>query len=136
MKVYLAGKMTREPQFNIPLFDKWAYELREQGFDVVSPAEEDGPELRALALASKTGDPAGIDHHSTWGDMLARDVKIIADGGIEGVVVLPGWAESRGARLETFVASALLGLPIMEGNGLTLVSPERLLLAWGKGLVR
>lgn len=110
MKVYLAGPMTGHPQFNIPEFDRVAAELRarnEPGYriEVVSPAELDEPRIRAISLASEDGAIATLETHgATWGDFLARDVKLIADDGIDAVVVLPGWETSRGARLETFVA--------------------------------
>lgn len=104
MKLYVCGPMSHRPQFNIPAFDAAAEALRALGHEVINPAEEDSPAVRAAALASPHGDPADlIPTGETWGDMLARDVKIVADG-IDGVVVLPGWHASRGARLEVFVA--------------------------------
>jgi hypothetical protein len=105
MKVYIAGPMTGLPQFNVPLFDHVARQLRSQGYEVVSPAELDSPEMRAAALKSKDGAPAPVEHATgeTWGDVLARDVKVLSDHGIEGIVLLPGWYKSRGATLETTV---------------------------------
>ena len=104
MKLYVAGPMTGRPQFNIPAFDAAAAALRAQGHIVVNPAEEDSPAVRAAALASKTGDAKDLNSTGeTWGDLLARDVKIIADG-IDGIVLLPGWQHSRGAKLEAFTA--------------------------------
>lgn len=127
MRLYVAGPMTGFPQFNIPQFDAAARLLREQGHDVVSPAELDNPETRAAALASPDGAPgSGSANGETWGDFLARDVKLLADDGIEGVVVLPGWRRSRGARLETFVASAMCGLPILSvhvHDGMAVLDP-------------
>lgn len=114
MRVYTAGPMTGIPQFNYPAFIALAEQLRSAGYDVVSPAELDDPDDRDAALAS----PDGIMLHytgttgKTWGDFLARDVKLLSDDGIEAVVVLPGWERSRGARLETFVANAMNGLPV------------------------
>lgn len=113
MRLYIAGPMTGYRSFNIPEFDAMARTLRAAGHDAVSPAELDSPEIRAISLASPDGALATLKSHGqTWGDFLARDVKLIADDGIEGVVVLPGWNQSRGARLETFVARAICGLPI------------------------
>lgn len=100
-RVYIAGPMTGHPRHNIPAFDAMAAALRRAGYEAISPAELDSPEDRALAYASMEGSLAG--HDKTWGDFLARDVKLIADDGIQGIVVLPGWQTSRGARLETFV---------------------------------
>lgn len=114
-KVYIAGPMTGIPQFNFPAFDQVAGLLRMNGFEVVSPAELDDPDDRAAALASPDGHMHGGHHmNKTWGDFLARDVKLIADGGVEAVVVLTDWAKSRGARLETYVANALCGIPIVS----------------------
>ncbi|MBA3583914.1 MAG: DUF4406 domain-containing protein [Gemmatimonadetes bacterium] len=116
MHIYTAGPMTHLPQFNFPAFDAMAANLRAYGHEVISPAELDNPEDRAAALASPDGSHLdyGNGVKATWGDFLARDVKLLADGGIEAVVVLAGWERSRGARLETFVANALCGLPIYE----------------------
>lgn len=104
MKLYIAGPMTGVPQFNIPLFNFAAERLRAQGHEIINPAELDSPAMQALALASPDGDLAKLEKETseTWGDVLARDVKVIADG-VEGIVVLPKWYLSRGARLEVFV---------------------------------
>lgn len=103
MRYYLAGPMTGIPQFNIPLFDEVTDKLRSHGYDITSPAELDSPEVRAAAMKSETGDRADVDSIETWGDMLARDVKIITDY-MDSIILLPGWQKSQGARLEAYVA--------------------------------
>lgn len=104
MKFYICGPMTGVPQFNIPTFDYVAATLRNQGYEVVSPAELDSPEMRAEALQSVDGKmPSdGKMAGETWGDVLARDVKLIHNE-IDAITVLPNWQKSRGARLECFV---------------------------------
>lgn len=92
---YLAGPMTGIDQSNFPMFDSVAGQLRELGFSIVSPAELDSPEDRASALANKRST-------KSWGDFLSRDVKIVADQ-VQGIIFLPGWEKSRGARLEATV---------------------------------
>lgn len=108
---YLAGPMSGVPQFNVPLFDAVTAELREQGFTVTSPAELDSEAVRNEAMAYD-GDPSIIALQErggfkiageTWGEILARDVQLIADTDIAGIALLPGWNNSRGARLECFV---------------------------------
>lgn len=100
MKWYLAGPMSGIPQFNFPAFFEAGKVLREAGHDIVSPAELDDREHAGEALASPHGDVG--DSSVTWGQCLGRDVQIIADT-VDGVVLLPGWENSRGARLEAFV---------------------------------
>lgn len=120
-RIYIAGPMSGIPQFNFPAFHAAAAALRAIDFDVISPAETDPGDVQAAAMQSKDGkyDANGKVGHETWGDMLARDVKMLADGvfkvlpegtqgyllPIDGICFLPGWERSRGARLEAFVGT-------------------------------
>lgn len=137
MRLYLAGPMSGLPGFNFPAFHAAAKVLREAGYIIISPAETDPPDVQAVALASPDG-KYGFDGKvasESWGDMLARDVKMLADGiplethngltaqeqhdfqngeqpvdlpstlPIHGIVLLDGWERSRGARLEAFVGT-------------------------------
>lgn len=101
MKVYLAGPMSGIPYFNFPEFQRVAKLLRQARWDVVSPAELDEQDSVEKAGQSTTGQMSDAAH--SWGHYLSRDVRIIADEGIEGIVLLPGWVKSRGARLEASV---------------------------------
>jgi hypothetical protein len=92
--------MTGIPQFNYPAFAAAAAYMRSKGVEIISPAEQDPPQTQAEALASPDGKLGTTKE--TWGDMLARDVKIVADQ-VDGIVFLPAWDRSRGARLEAFV---------------------------------
>lgn len=102
--LYLAGKMSGCPQFNFPLFEEATVKLRARGHCVTSPHEEDSPEVQDAAWASPDGNIDVLNRITgeTWGDMLGRDVKLIADE-MKGIVLLSGWERSRGARLEAFV---------------------------------
>lgn len=134
MKIYVAGPMTGLPQFNFPAFYSAANALRAQGFEVTSPAETDSPAVQQIALASEDGNMGALASATgeSWGDLLAADVKLIADTGIEAIYTLPGWPRSRGARLETFIARALCGLPVHRLDGRK-VRLWRLALAWVLG---
>ena len=103
VKYYLAGPMSGYPQFNIPAFDTAAKELRALGYTIVSPAERDTYETRSAALASETGSHSDITFQSeTYGDMLARDMKILSDE-VGGIIFLSGWTGSRGAKVEAYI---------------------------------
>jgi len=112
-RYYLAGPMSGVAYHNFPLFEKVAEGLRADGYDVVSPAELDNNDLYEAAMNDPTGDIDKCDW--TWGDFLARDVKIVADQ-VDGIICLPGWEKSRGACLETFVAR-LCGKPVYRLMG-------------------
>lgn len=86
------------PQCNFPTFYRVAHFLRERGYIIVSPAELESKSEQAAAMASLDGH---VIDGPTWGDCLARDIKIVADK-VEGVILLPNWTKSRGARLEAF----------------------------------
>ncbi len=128
--LYLAGPMTGIPQFNFPLFDAAAKDLRSRGLLITSPHENDTPAVQAAAWASPDGklDDAGKIAGETWGDILARDVKLVADE-CSGVVVLPGWGKSKGARLEVFVAlqcklPVFTYEPLLGGTGIFPLDPR------------
>jgi hypothetical protein len=125
-KLYIAGPMSNIPQYNIPAFTEAAATLRAQGMNIISPAEEDSDTIKKEALASKDGKMVnGKIGGETWADILARDVKIVADL-VDGVALLPNWQRSRGAKLEVIVA-LLTGKPIYEyhtGAGITELSRE------------
>lgn len=133
MRVYIAGPMTGIPQYNFPAFDAAADLLRAMGYEVVSPAELDDPEDRERALQSLDGAPqTAASFGKSWADFLARDVKLITDGGIDAIITLAGWERSRGARLETFVGY-LNGMHIwsLHHDHLVGTSLGYLLEAWG-----
>ena len=110
MRIYLAGPMSNIPQFNFPAFDAAEADLLARGYDVVPPFDLHDPVIRPQCLASPDGALNSVPS-TTWGYALARDVEIIADQGIEAIVVMDGWEKSKGARLEVFVGR-LCGLPI------------------------
>lgn len=93
--------MTGIPQNNYPLFDLTADTLRARGYQVVSPSEMDDPAVRKAAIKDESG--SGTYFGETWADVLIRDLKIVADRAT-GIVFLPNWQHSRGARLEAFMA--------------------------------
>jgi hypothetical protein len=101
---YICGPMTGLPRFNYPMFRLATAHLRELGHTVVSPEEMDSDLMRELAWDSPDGDASVLTKAAgeTWGDVLARDVKVISDT-LGGIVMLPDWFLSRGARLEVFV---------------------------------
>jgi len=93
--------MSNIPQFNFPLFISAAADIRGRGIDLVSPAELDAENgIDKQATSSTDGDASKLS--STWAELLARDVKIVADQ-VQGIIFLPNWHKSRGARLEAFV---------------------------------
>ena len=107
MRVYLSGPMSGIPDYNAPAFVEAAKQLRALGHHVASPLEID--------IAN------GVDFNNVppWGSLLARDVKLIADSGIEAIAVLPGWELSRGARLEVTLG-LILNLPTLTTRGNTI----------------
>ncbi|AJW97579.1 hypothetical protein BM43_3190 [Burkholderia gladioli] len=91
MKLYLAGPMTGIPDLNFPLFHAEASRLRGLGFEIVNPAE------------------INADKSRCWRDCMKADIRelVLCDG----IVMLPDWERSKGARLEHHIALTL-SLPI------------------------
>ena len=111
-RYYLAGPITDDAEYRVK-FAAAAADLRDQGFDIENPVEMDAPEDAAEALA----DPYGPKYE----ELLARDLAIIEHEDVDGVVVLPGWEESRGARREV-VHALVLHKTVLEYPRLTPVT--------------
>lgn len=90
-RIYVAGPMTGLPHLNFPAFHAAAAQLRALGLYAVNPAE----------INPDTG--------ATWIDCMRADIAQLVT--CQGVALLPGWENSRGAALEHHIATAL-GLDI------------------------
>ena len=93
-KLYLSGPMTGVKNFNHELFNRVAAEFRMVGFEVCSPSEFfDGDTTRERE------------------EYMREAFKYLLEA--DTVVILPGWEQSKGARIEITVAQEL-GLNLVE----------------------
>lgn len=105
---YLGGPMTGIPQFNFPEFQRVARNLRNAGYNIVSPAELDDPETERAALESPDGAPgSGSANGEAWEDFLGRDCVIVSMPTCVGGIFLEGWHRSSGADLESYILRSL-----------------------------
>lgn len=107
MKIYLAGPMTGIPHFNYPAFNDAAAKLREDGWEVFSPAEHD-IQTFGKDISNPTGDAdqATRDHGFDRRAALKAYLSWICDNA-DAIALLPGWANSSGATAEYALAMAL-----------------------------
>jgi hypothetical protein len=92
MRAYIAGRMTGLPNYNFPAFHAAAASLRAMGWAVENPAENPAP-------------PCG-----SWLAYMRMAVVQVAK--VDALVMLPGWEQSKGARVE-FNLAVGLGLQVM-----------------------
>lgn len=112
--VYVSGGMTNLPEFNFPTFHSASAALRAEGFTVFSPAENDIAELSKRGILDVTKVPGYAEgdvsrYNESIGDtkdLFRWDFKVICEE-CSGIVMLPGWEKSTGARWERVVAEAL-----------------------------
>lgn len=82
--------MSGYENFNFPAFDEAVAVLRSQGRVVGSPHEVPHP---------------GLPGSMPWTDYLRGDLKLLLD--CTSIVMLQGWPQSRGAKLELITALSL-----------------------------
>lgn len=90
-RLYIAGPMTGYPDFNYPAFHAAAEHLRAAGYDVLNPADSEAE--------NTTGEP------QEWTWYMRRAIAMLVQA--DGIALLPGWTESKGARLEAYLAEVL-----------------------------
>ena len=92
--IYISGPMTGLPELNYPTFNRAAAIFRQAGMDVRNPAD--------IKL------PPDAD----WTDYMRQAVKMLLE--CEAIAMLPGWQDSRGAKIEKQLAEDL-GMQILQG---------------------
>ena len=111
---YLAGAMRGIPLFNFPAFHAAAAMLRSMGHEVFSPAEKDnerhGTDISA-GNATGSEEEAAEKFGFNLRVALAEDLAWIC-AHADGIALLPGWENSKGAKAELAVAVAL-GLEVI-----------------------
>jgi hypothetical protein len=97
--IYIAGPMRGYPKFNFPAFRNAAADLRQLGYDVLSPHELD----EEIGLTEDT--PTDKVTKQTVFQCLRRDMEAISR--CDAIALLPGWEKSSGANLELAVAERI-----------------------------
>lgn len=85
MKLYVAGPMTGLPEFNLPAFAEATARLNAKGYEAINP-----------------GRRGGTIEGYVWSDYLRLGLADLVT--CEGVALLHGWWNSKGAQLEQRVA--------------------------------
>ena len=110
-RLYVAGPMRGIKDFNFPAFDEAATFLRNAGYEVCNPADRDREKHGDEVSKSETGDVKDVEHTGfNLREALAWDLAWIA-ANADGIAVLPGWQDSKGALAEVALAKALV-LPV------------------------
>lgn len=99
-KYYISGPMFGKPKHNFPLFNKVEAFLVKQGFEVINPAKfYEGP---------------AKDQQERF-RRIRNDIKVILDTpNLTGIVLLPDWNTSTGAKAELYVAQELMHCKVYE----------------------
>ena len=97
MRLYISGPMTGIREFNYPAFMEAERQLSKVGYEgILNPAR-----------INETHNKEGIERNWTWYMRHALIMVCEADG----IALLEGWENSRGAKIEVEVATALT-LPV------------------------
>lgn len=91
IRIYISGPMTGLPDFNREAFNTAEDALRMRGYNPINPARN------------------GLPENSTYEEHMRADLRMLLEA--DAVTVLPGWEQSKGAQLETRLAT-FLGMPI------------------------
>ena len=94
-RIYIAGPMTGLPEFNYPAFNKEAQRLRAMGYHVENPADNPEPPCKSWLGYMRMALP----------QLVTCDI----------VALLPGWQDSKGARIERCLAIDL-SLRVLYAN--------------------
>lgn len=106
MNIYLAGRMSGMPDYNFPVFAKYAQKLRDQGHFVFSPAEADLEDYGTVEKVREADDALKHKPNALWCERLEIDFRWILMTA-DAIALIPGWEESKGANAELALARAM-----------------------------
>lgn len=115
--LYIAGPMRGYPRYNFDAFLAADIDLRDRGFEPINPAKLD---LDAGFDPDK--DPVTPEFME---DAMRRDIAGVMKA--EGLVLLPGWERSMGAKAEKALAE-WRGIPVLLYPSLVELNKESILL--------
>ncbi len=88
-RMYISGRISGLPLEEAQLeFDRAEGVLEALGYEVLNPIWGNG-----------------LDHSASWNDHMVADIKMLLSA--DSVFMLPGWASSKGARIEHEIAREL-----------------------------
>lgn len=99
--LYLAGPMTGLPEFNYPAFHAAATNAACEGFIVHNPA--------SLNLRAESA-----EHRDAWAYCMKQALKMMMQ--CDAILMLDGWADSKGAKIEWNLAQQLNFQVYYEGD--------------------
>jgi len=92
---YLSGPISGDTKGNIAKFRDASAELRARGYKILCPTE----------VCDIDKDPSLVG--KTWDWFMRRDIEALMADHVGGIILLPGWEQSRGARVELNLARSL-----------------------------
>lgn len=108
MKLYIAGPMRGKDFFNFAEFDRVAGVIEELGHVPVSPADLSRNAVRDKGLATGIEGNYGAPNFAIE-DFMEKDIRAMRD--VDGIVLLDGWENSKGAAVELAYAR-YRGIPV------------------------
>jgi hypothetical protein len=130
-KVYLAGKMSNLPYFNVPTFLKYGSILEADGHTVFNPAKKDIERAGEFYRQCPTGSRAELEAAGVpqlnYRDCMKLDLNWIMDEA-DAIALIPGWETSPGAKVEKALAELLqlevIFLPPLAREDVALAFPS------------
>lgn len=95
--VYISGPMSGYEDLNFPAFFKAEESLRNMGYQTINPAAIEQPV-------------------KSWEACMKKDIRELMEA--DAVVTLPGWEDSKGAKIEVNLA-VTLGMEVYKYEELT-----------------
>ena len=108
--IYVAGPMRGYENYNFPAFDRCSRVLREQGWNVINPAELDKDTGKPMSDPMSFAPDTNYEDHEFMRKALRRDMVAICDQ-CTAIYMMSNWERSKGAKAEHALAKAL-GLSI------------------------